>query len=57
MPDWTPRAEGTGFDLPAILEPLAGIKDDLLVISGLTLNPARRSGTGAGTTRGRWPVS
>ena len=22
MPDWTPHAEGQGFDLPPILEPL-----------------------------------
>ena len=48
MPDWTPTAEGTGFELPAILEPLNIVKDDLLVISGLTLNPARALGDGGG---------
>ena len=48
MPDWTPLAEGKSFDLPAILEPLAAVKDDLLVISGLTLNPARALGDGGG---------
>src|ERR1035438_10384367 len=48
MPDWTPRAEGQKFDLPPILEPLEAIKDDLLVLSGLTLNPARALGDGGG---------
>jgi Protein of unknown function (DUF1552) len=48
MPDWTPRTEGRGFDLPAILGPLQAVKDDLLVLSGLTLNPARALGDGGG---------
>ena len=48
MPDWTPRSLGAGFALPAILEPLRAVKDDLLVLSGLTLNPARALGDGGG---------
>ena len=48
MPDWTPWAEGKGWLLPPILEPLQLVKDDLLVISGLTLNPARALGDGGG---------
>src|SRR4029077_10022663 len=48
MPDWTPQSLGPGFDLPAILEPLRPVKDDLLVLSGLTLNPARALGDGGG---------
>ena len=36
------------FELPAILEPLRAVKDDLLVLSGLTLNPARALGDGGG---------
>jgi hypothetical protein len=48
MPDWTPRAIGASFELPAILEPLRGVKDDFLVLSGLTLNPARALGDGGG---------
>ncbi|HKI17121.1 MAG TPA: DUF1552 domain-containing protein, partial [Isosphaeraceae bacterium] len=48
MPDWTPRTKGTEFELPAILEPLRSVKDDLLVLSGLTLNPARALGDGGG---------
>jgi hypothetical protein len=48
MADWTPRAEGAGFDLPAILEPLAGVRDDVLVLTGLTADKARPHGDGAG---------
>jgi Protein of unknown function (DUF1552) len=48
MPDWTPRSIGLGFELPAILEPLRAVKDDILVLSGLTLNPARALGDGGG---------
>ncbi len=48
MPDWTPLSLGTDFELPMILEPLRAVKDDLLVLSGLTLNPARALGDGGG---------
>jgi hypothetical protein len=48
MADWTPRAEGPAFDLPAILEPLAPVKDELLVLSGLTADKARGHGDGPG---------
>jgi hypothetical protein len=48
MPGWTPRSVGEGFELPAILEPLEAVKDDILVLSGLTLNPARALGDGGG---------
>lgn len=48
MPGWTPRSSGTQFELPAILEPLEAVKSDLLVVSGLTLNPARALGDGGG---------
>jgi len=33
---WTPEAEGAGYDLPSILEPLAPIQDKVLVLSGLS---------------------
>jgi hypothetical protein len=48
MPDWTPRQTGAGFELSAILEPLRAVQDDVLVLSGLTLNPARALGDGGG---------
>ena len=48
MDDWTPKAEGTDFDLPAILQPLASVKDKLMVLSGLTADKARAHGDGGG---------
>jgi hypothetical protein len=48
MPDWVPRSVGADFGLPALLEPLAAVKEDLLVLSGLSLNPARALGDGGG---------
>jgi Protein of unknown function (DUF1552) len=48
MPSWTPRSLGASLDLPEILEPLQAVKDDLLVLSGMTLDPARAHGDGGG---------
>lgn len=48
MADWTPAAIGSNFELPPILEPLKGVKDDLLVVSGLAQDKARANGDGAG---------
>lgn len=48
MADWTPQDEGSQFDLPAILSPLSGVKDRLLVLSGLTADKARPHGDGGG---------
>jgi hypothetical protein len=48
MGDWTPKEVGADFVLPLVLEPLAAFKDDLLVLSGLTLDPARAHGDGGG---------
>jgi hypothetical protein len=48
MPDWTPVAEGSSFVLPATLEPLRPVQNDLLVLSGLTLDKARAHGDGPG---------
>src|SRR5436189_7768 len=48
MADWTPAAEGTNFKLPWILEPLQPVKDDLLVLTGLTCDKARPNGDGPG---------
>ena len=41
MQEWTPKAEGAGFDLPALLQPLAPFRDRLLVLTGLALNVAK----------------
>jgi hypothetical protein len=48
MADWTPKAEGRNFDLPAILEPLAPVRDQMLVLTGLTADKARPHGDGGG---------
>src|SRR5437660_12382658 len=41
LADWTPKTEGTGFELPPILEPVAPHRQELLVLSGLTCDKAR----------------
>jgi hypothetical protein len=48
IPDWAPKAVGPGFELPPVLKPLRTVKEDLLVLSGLTLDPARAHGDGGG---------
>jgi hypothetical protein len=48
MADWTPKKEGADFDLPTILEPLKPVKDQLLVLTGLTADKARPHGDGGG---------
>ena len=35
MEYWTPKGEGSGFEMSAILEPLAAYRDQMLVLSGL----------------------
>src|SRR5262245_38019586 len=48
MPDWTPTAEGYDFDLPYVLEPLKAVKDELLVLTGLTHDKGRANADGPG---------
>jgi hypothetical protein len=48
MNHWMPKTEGFGYQLPRTLEPLAAVKDDLLVLSGLTHDRGRANGDGAG---------
>jgi hypothetical protein len=48
MPAWTPTTTGRGFALPPILAPLKSVRDDVLVLSGLTLDKARAHGDGSG---------
>ena len=48
MADWTPRTQGTGFALPATLEPLGPVRDHVSVLTGLTLDKARAHGDGPG---------
>jgi hypothetical protein len=48
MADWTPKTLGTGFDLPAILEPLKNLQSDFNVLTGLTQDAGRAKMDGAG---------
>jgi hypothetical protein len=48
MPDFKPKDDGPLGELPEILKPLAPVKDDLLVVSGLTADKARPHADGAG---------
>src|SRR2546425_5031745 len=57
MEYWSPKAEGSAFELTPILEPLAPFRDQMLVLSGLRANwnyiHAGASGSFlTGTTRG-----
>ena len=48
MDKWRPTGEGKNFELSQTLSPLAEVKDDLLVLEGLTQHHARANGDGAG---------
>jgi hypothetical protein len=46
--NWTPKAEGTAWEITPTLEPLTKFKSEINVLSGLTLNGGRALGDGAG---------
>lgn len=48
MQDWTPTAEGTEYALPHILEPLADLKAEFNILTGLTQSKANANGDGPG---------
>lgn len=48
MHQWTPKKVGADYELPASLEPLQSVRDNLLVISGLAHDKGRPHGDGAG---------
>jgi hypothetical protein len=48
MDHWRPTKEGTDYDLPAILEPLAQLKSEVSVLTGLTHQKAFANGDGGG---------
>jgi hypothetical protein len=48
MPDWRPATDGVLGTLPKTLAPLTPFKDDLMVLTGLTLDKARAHKDGAG---------
>ena len=48
MDDWTPATAGADFTLPKILEPLAPVRSELQILSGLAHRMANPNGDGAG---------
>src|SRR5262245_57125163 len=48
MEEWTPATVGTAYELPPTLKPLEPLKNDLSVLTGLTLDKARANGDGPG---------
>lgn len=48
MEDWTPSAEGSGFEFPNTLKALEPVKDQVNVLSGLALDNGRAKGDGPG---------
>ncbi|MFM7097735.1 MAG: DUF1552 domain-containing protein [Gemmataceae bacterium] len=48
MADWTPKTEGSNFEVTPILEPLSFIKHKIMVLTGLTADGARAHGDGGG---------
>lgn len=52
MADWTPATTGANYTLPPILAPLAPVRDDVLVITGLRNNAASIVTMGGAHARG-----
>ncbi|MGN6547886.1 MAG: DUF1552 domain-containing protein [Aureliella sp.] len=48
MSHWTPKSEGRKFELPPILSGLAEFREQLTVLTGLTLDGAHAHGDGGG---------
>lgn len=48
MDEWTPSRIGADYQLPSVLQPLASLKNDFNVLSGLTHDKGRANGDGAG---------
>ena len=48
MQEWTPKEEGALGDLPSILKPMAGFKDDFNILTGLAQHNGEALGDGPG---------
>jgi len=48
MPEWTPSATGRQFEFSPILKPLAGLRDQVTVLTGLAQHNAKALGDGPG---------
>jgi hypothetical protein len=49
MDDWYPRGEGTSFEVSPILSPLASVRDQMVVVTGLANTAAGDAGSGPHT--------
>jgi hypothetical protein len=52
MEDWTPKSEGSSYEMTPTLQPLAGFRDEMLLVSGLDIKaadllPGEKGGTHA----------
>ena len=48
MPDWTPKGEGAAFEFTRMLKPLEALRQDTMVISGLSQKNGNALGDGPG---------
>lgn len=48
MPDWTPAKRGANYEVTPTLEPVGHLKDQINVLTNLTLDGARAHGDGGG---------
>jgi Protein of unknown function (DUF1552) len=48
MKDWSPTGDGTAFDLPRILQPMAAYRDKMMVITGLMQKAGNAGADGPG---------
>jgi hypothetical protein len=48
MPAWTPKADGTNFEMPETLSSLQDLRNDVTIISGLAQDNGRAKGDGPG---------
>lgn len=48
LKNWIPESAGSDYKMPWSLQPLSAVRDDLLVLTGLTHDKGRANGDGAG---------
>lgn len=48
LKNWVPQRAGSDYEMPWSLQPLGAMRDDLLVLTGLTHDKGRANGDGAG---------
>jgi hypothetical protein len=46
MPGWIPATTGPNYELPSLFQPLAALKSDFSILSGLNAHPGKADGNG-----------